>query len=577
MKLSRIFLVAILLLATAGFVRAVGTTGYAWGENIGWLNWGTTQGNIDVPTSGALTGYVWGENIGWVSLNCSNTASCGVVSYAVTRTGDTLSGYAWGENVGWISFNCSNTNSCTGGGTLPNVDYGVTIDGTTGDFSGFAWGENIGWISFNCTNTTCTPVSFKVALTTVATPTPAPGGVVLPIFLGGPTPAASPTNVPGVSATPQATPPPVTQPTVSPPVGTPSPVVPTSSPIPPISTPNPIVQAVQSVGNFLDVLASAVFGPLTNVCQGPLGAASCGATAVGTLAAIVGVLSALIQSETAAVTFSFLQAVGLKKRARVWGTVYDSKNKRPVPFARIELLDPSLRVLETRFSDRDGRYGFVTSAQSLQQTTVKVSIRVTKPGYRFPSSSSQAVTDYVVYDNLYRGGEVTLQGETPVHFNIPIDPISPTRTSFTEFGRGLIGTWGDRLLSLGFWLGLVLVPVNLWLHRTVTNLVIFILFFVSNGIRMLAMYRPYGITRDALTGRPLSFALVILNDLNGARAGFTVSDEHGRYILSGERGKDYDLQVYTPANVTPQRQRTVRIRGRSRVGRRAWFTLTLTV
>lgn len=53
-----------------------------------------------------------------------------------------LSGFSWSENAGWISFSCENTTSCE------SVDYGVTIDATTGEFSGNAWGENIGWITF---------------------------------------------------------------------------------------------------------------------------------------------------------------------------------------------------------------------------------------------------------------------------------------------------------------------------------------------------------------------------------------------------------------------------------------------
>ncbi|HUO75566.1 MAG TPA: carboxypeptidase-like regulatory domain-containing protein [Candidatus Paceibacterota bacterium] len=579
MKTIRIIGVVVMMFVCAGFASAVGTTGYAWGENIGWLNWGTSQGAIDVPTSGALTGYVWGENIGWVSLNCSNTSSCGTVDYGVTNSGGTLSGYGWGENVGWISFSCSNTSSC---GT---VDYGVTIDGTTGDFSGFAWGENIGWVSLNCSNTSsCGTVDYKVSLSSVSpTSTPPPGGVVLPIFLGGPSASPVPSAVPSVIVTPPvgptppgATPPPTIPPAVSPPTVPPPGATPTLPPVP-VVVPGPIMQAVNTIGNWLDSLSSAIFGPIGNACQGPLGVASCGATGVGTLAVVIGIIAALIQSETAAVTFSMLQVIGLKKRAKVWGTVYDSGTKRPIPFARVELLDAMRRVVETRFTDRDGRYGFVTSAQSLQQTELRVSIRVSKPGYRFPSVSLIPGTDYIVYDNVYRGGELTLRGDAPIHYNVPLDATSAAHRSLFDFGRGLIGTWGDRLLSLGFWIGLVLVPVNYYLNRSTTNLVILVLFFVSNGIRMFAMYRPYGITRDSLTGKPLAFALVILNNASGARAGFTVSDEYGRYILSGERGKDYELQAYTPANVSPQRHRSVRIRGRSRIGQRAWFTMTLNV
>ncbi|MHC4575329.1 MAG: hypothetical protein ACYS76_14565 [Planctomycetota bacterium] len=116
---------------------------YAYGENIGWLNFEPSQGDGARVSETQLTGYVWAENIGWVSLSCENTATCGTVNYGVTNDGArNLAGYAWAENVGWISFSCENTASC---GT---VDYGVTID-ADGEFAGYAWAENIGWINFN--------------------------------------------------------------------------------------------------------------------------------------------------------------------------------------------------------------------------------------------------------------------------------------------------------------------------------------------------------------------------------------------------------------------------------------------
>ncbi|MDA2936075.1 hypothetical protein MYX06_02565 [Patescibacteria group bacterium AH-259-L05] len=117
---------------------------YAWGENIGWIDFGSEKGNVHVFDS-ELTGYAWGENIGWISLNCSNTNSCDTVSYKVSNNSEgDLSGYAWGENVGWIDFS------------------NVTID-TSGDLSGYAWGENIGWLSLNCSNTnSCDSVDYKL-------------------------------------------------------------------------------------------------------------------------------------------------------------------------------------------------------------------------------------------------------------------------------------------------------------------------------------------------------------------------------------------------------------------------------
>jgi hypothetical protein len=121
---------------------------YAWGENVGWINFGTSEGNVHV-TDSALTGYAWGENVGWISLNCSNDSSCGTVDYKVSNDGEgNLSGYAWSENTGWINF---------------NPTYGGVSINSSDEFVGYAWGENIGWISFNCANTSsCGTVDFKV-------------------------------------------------------------------------------------------------------------------------------------------------------------------------------------------------------------------------------------------------------------------------------------------------------------------------------------------------------------------------------------------------------------------------------
>lgn len=107
---------------------------YAWGENIGWLNFKPSQGPGVMVTSSSMSGYIWGENIGWVNLSCLNAGTCETVIYGMQNDGiGNLSGYAWGENVGWINF------APAGGG--------VTIN-ACGEFNGYAWGENIGWISF---------------------------------------------------------------------------------------------------------------------------------------------------------------------------------------------------------------------------------------------------------------------------------------------------------------------------------------------------------------------------------------------------------------------------------------------
>lgn len=151
--LSVIFLTA---LAPAGFVLASSTDGtidgsnkYAWSENIGWIDFGLSQGNVHI-TDLVLTGYAFGENIGWVSLNCANDNSCSTADYKVANDGNgNLSGYGWSENTGWVNFKPA------GGGVVIN---------SSGEFTGQAYGENIGWVIFNCATTgSCGTADYKVA------------------------------------------------------------------------------------------------------------------------------------------------------------------------------------------------------------------------------------------------------------------------------------------------------------------------------------------------------------------------------------------------------------------------------
>jgi hypothetical protein len=125
------------------------TSRYAWSESAGWIDFGTSAGNVHI-TDSALSGYAWNDNIGWISLNCSNDSSCGTLDYKIANDGNgKLSGYAWSETAGWIDF------APAGGG--------VTVD-ASGNFSGYAWNDNIGWIVFDCaTTSSCGTADYKIA------------------------------------------------------------------------------------------------------------------------------------------------------------------------------------------------------------------------------------------------------------------------------------------------------------------------------------------------------------------------------------------------------------------------------
>ena len=106
--------------------EASSTTGYAWGNRMGWFNFGTTFGNVQVSTTN-MTGYAWSQNFGWINLAPSGS---GVLNDGLGN----LSGYAWSQNAGWINF------------------LGVSINSSTGVFGGTASGTIAGSVNFSCTN-----------------------------------------------------------------------------------------------------------------------------------------------------------------------------------------------------------------------------------------------------------------------------------------------------------------------------------------------------------------------------------------------------------------------------------------
>ena len=134
-------------LATAAHAQDIDPINkFAWGENVGFLNFADAG---DPPSSQAafahptfLEGFVWGENIGWINLGdgqgpYANTTG---LNFGVNRDASTghLTGFAWSENTGWINF---------AGGGLATPANPARIENNR--FRGYAWGENVGWINLD--------------------------------------------------------------------------------------------------------------------------------------------------------------------------------------------------------------------------------------------------------------------------------------------------------------------------------------------------------------------------------------------------------------------------------------------
>lgn len=98
---------------------------YAWGENLGWINFGCDTCDIHV-TESAVTGHAWSDDFGWINFSPSESGT-------TNNCSGELGGFAWSEQKGWMSMT------------------GVTID-ASGHFTGTAGtaGTDAGRISFDC-------------------------------------------------------------------------------------------------------------------------------------------------------------------------------------------------------------------------------------------------------------------------------------------------------------------------------------------------------------------------------------------------------------------------------------------
>ncbi len=592
------------------------TNKYAWGENVGWINFGSTEGDVHI-TPLVMTGYAWGENIGWISLNCSNDNTCATVNYGVVNDsgGGNLSGYAWGENVGWINFD-------------PTYS-GVTIDGN-GTFSGYAWGENVGWISFNCSNTnTCAAVDYKVdsdyqpapssgggnagggttgggeeTQPSTPAPTTVPTSSATPVPTATPTTTPTPTPVtptPTASATPlpTGTPPPTTplpSPSVTPPTESPPPIQPTSPPpeLPPPSTfPEQIVETVNTIGQGIDAAtdfvaetmaqATRVAGrvlvetepipiptPVQDVARTVVQVVPGNEQTVTTVSAVGTTVTAVSSVLSISTVFggifdlanygtylglSLLEVFAIRKRREPWGTTYDAYTKRPIPFAKVQLLDEANRVLETRVTDSAGRYGFLVTPEHFG-TEKMVTLFPSKPGYTFPTKLVSSVRDTVLYDNVYTGGLRTVRVNEVANYNIPLDPLERPVEKIRRAPSLRLNTWLVTGVNIGFWGSALAAPLQYFAHPSLLNLLFTLLLIgLAVGRALGFRARRFGVVADSIQKLALPFTLITLNDVSGKRSGFAVADEYGRYFLLAPGGT-YTLNAHTPATIVPGRTLT---------------------
>ncbi len=248
---------------------------------------------------------------------------------------------------------------------------------------------------------------------------------------------------------------------------------------------------------------------------------------------------------------SLAQFFGLRKKSKPWGTVYDSKTERPIPFARVEILNDQSRKLQSIIADADGRYGFLIADM---EPETKIELRAYQNGYTFPSEVESSASK-ILYPHVYHGGFFNaLQGLN--NFDLPMDPISGTsaKNLYPNITSAKVNNIFTNAANVLFVVGACFGIVDVILNPTTTNFIVLGVIILTFALRKSGFkLKPFGTTKDISTKQPMPFSLIALHDKQGSRVNFTVSDDKGRYFLLTPEGK-YLLKAYTPSHIIPMRQ-----------------------
>lgn len=83
------------------------------------------NGTIDLNNS-----YAWGNNLGWINFAPHN----GINYVGLNINDSVISGYAWSRQYGWINF---------------APDNGGVTNNCVGELGGYAWSSQLGWLSLS--------------------------------------------------------------------------------------------------------------------------------------------------------------------------------------------------------------------------------------------------------------------------------------------------------------------------------------------------------------------------------------------------------------------------------------------
>ncbi|MFA6397230.1 MAG: immunoglobulin-like domain-containing protein [Candidatus Paceibacterota bacterium] len=253
------------------------------------------------------------------------------------------------------------------------------------------------------------------------------------------------------------------------------------------------------------------------------------------------ILAVATASELAPILFRmwslFLTALGLRKKVKPWGVVFDAITKQPLDPVYVSLQNMDGTEVTSCITDLDGRYGFLVPPGLYK-------IVPNKTNYFFPSKTLSEHIDEL-YPDLYFGEEIKVSDGEVIANNIPMDPEHFDWNEFQKNKQKLFKFYSKKqkiltqISAFFFTIGMILATIALITFTKPYNIIIFALYIIVFILQRTVIKKR--VRGKIIKGEdPLSFAIIrIFSSATDVEISHKVADNMGRYFALVPNGNYY--------------------------------------
>ncbi len=233
---------------------------------------------------------------------------------------------------------------------------------------------------------------------------------------------------------------------------------------------------------------------------------------------------------------SLLSLLGLRKKRKPWGAVYNAISKMPIDLAIVRLfVKQSNKLIDTQVTDKNGRFSFIVPGSEYY-------IEARKPPFLFPSKIVSGTIDGD-FTNIYRQESFTISKPDEVlTLSIPLDPPNPKEKQGQKISvGGIVKQLITKYSKAALFISLTISALLAFYTPNPVNATLLALNCVYTIFQVLIMYKvekPWGTVFDMITLEPVPLAAISIFDAVGKKLLRTrLTDYIGRFNFLAPTGE----------------------------------------